>query len=912
MVIGTGVTVQLSSHTSLKPIFARLTKVDEETRTVTGRAAQEMVDRDNEMMDYDSSKPEFMKWSAEVSADTGGRSLGNVRAMHGNIAAGVLTDIRFEDAEKAVDISAHIVDDQEWKKIISGTYAGFSIGGRYSKRWSEPINGKMVTKYTAVPSEISIVDRPCIPTAKFFTIHKRDGSVVEKAFSFSPKIELVDGKIEFLQKGSDDQPRDDHGRFGSGGGNKASMAVKTRDGGLHVVHNVPTDRKGEGNTQHQLAANYLKGQGHDVVSSWMAEHTSSAMPSKTKAISEGRYTSHEYSEAKKSDGGGGLQKDFTEPTSATSGLQDYDLEGTGKKPKDLKATKGKKKVPRAGKQPATTAQDQQDDVGQPGEFQCEDEEGGSVSCDDEDQDDDNDGASQDGSSTDELSAKRAKKALSVDRVQDANADDATDTDPNKTGYGKRKFSDKQRASAADSGAAMPDGSFPIKSKQDLKNAIQAHGRAKDPDKAKAHIKGRAKALGATDMLPDAWKADGLAITRLDDAALAKFYAVHKATFDRQDLVKGVCDVASLGNLINQLKYLADGAALERQIEGDNSPAPEKLKAAAIELLSILSGMAQEESSEMKNGTTAEDVLSDQAPSGMMPGLYRHDIGDLAKAMRTSLGLDDLAKEGRRHSAKDLETLQKCHDALCELGATCAGSKGSPHDQDGNSVDPTAGVEKMTKQVNKADTITAEGDKRGAAVSDPSTAGQQSDNATDAEDTNAAAYGAEAKKAKKNKARMNAEAMKRKAQKDMDEDDDEDEDDDDDMDDMDEDDEDDEEEQAPPPKAKKKAKKVAKGFSVEDLAKAVAAGVAAALPTVLAQMNKGADVTIPRIPPNLMQVGKDGVVNKLQSVDIDQLRKSVAPVNGGKIDEGDNDTATLIKAIHKNGAFRLDPMEIPTH
>lgn len=163
----------------MNPIFARIIKVDEETRTVTGRAAQEVVDRDNEIFDYASSKPEFMKWSAEVSADTGGKSLGNVRSMHGNTAAGKLTNIDFNDVEKAIDISAKIVDDNEWEKVTEGVHTGFSIGGRYARKWAEPINGKMIQRYTAVPSEISIVDRPCCPTAKFFSIHKRDGSVVQ-------------------------------------------------------------------------------------------------------------------------------------------------------------------------------------------------------------------------------------------------------------------------------------------------------------------------------------------------------------------------------------------------------------------------------------------------------------------------------------------------------------------------------------------------------------------------------------------------------------------------------------------------------------------------------------------------------------------------------------------------------------
>ena len=190
----------------MRPIFARITKVDEETRTVTGRAAQEVVDRDNEIFDYASSKPEFMKWSASVSADTAGKSLGNVRSMHGNVAAGKLTNIDFNDVEKAIDVTAKIVDDNEWKKCLEGVHTGFSIGGRYARKWAEPINGKMVQRYTAVPSEISIVDRPCIPTAKFFEVHTRDGSVEKKAFLDSRVVDFTNGKI-VLEKGGHVAPR---------------------------------------------------------------------------------------------------------------------------------------------------------------------------------------------------------------------------------------------------------------------------------------------------------------------------------------------------------------------------------------------------------------------------------------------------------------------------------------------------------------------------------------------------------------------------------------------------------------------------------------------------------------------------------------------------------------------------------
>lgn len=68
----------------------------------------------------------------------------------------------------------------------------------------------------------------------------------------------------------------------------------------------------------------------------------------------------------------------------------------------------------------------------------------------------------------------------------------------------RDFSAEERQRLAKSGEAMPDGSFPIVTRDDLENAIRAIGRASDPAAAKAHIKKRAKALGASDLIPDEW------------------------------------------------------------------------------------------------------------------------------------------------------------------------------------------------------------------------------------------------------------------------------------------------------------------------------------------------------------------------------------------------------------------------
>ena len=138
-------------------------------------------------MDYASSKPHFQKWSADIAKDTDGRNLGNVRAMHGKVAAGGLTAIDFNDADKAVDVCAKIVDDNEWKKVLGGIYTGFSIGGSYvGDKTVEKSDGRDVTRYTAKPSEVSLVDRPCMPGAKFFEVQKADGSLQKVDFAEPP------------------------------------------------------------------------------------------------------------------------------------------------------------------------------------------------------------------------------------------------------------------------------------------------------------------------------------------------------------------------------------------------------------------------------------------------------------------------------------------------------------------------------------------------------------------------------------------------------------------------------------------------------------------------------------------------------------------------------------------------------
>ncbi len=70
---------------------------------------------------------------------------------------------------------------------------------------------------------------------------------------------------------------------------------------------------------------------------------------------------------------------------------------------------------------------------------------------------------------------------------------------------KREFSTAQRERMAEAGTAMPDGSYPIANRTDLMNAIRSWGRGGAKPSVKEHIKRRARALGAEDMIPENWK-----------------------------------------------------------------------------------------------------------------------------------------------------------------------------------------------------------------------------------------------------------------------------------------------------------------------------------------------------------------------------------------------------------------------
>jgi hypothetical protein len=170
-------------------LFIPLSKADAAQRLIYGYATAELPDRSGEICDYATTKPYYEQWSADFAKATDGKSLGNLRAMHGKVAAGKISAIAFNDEEKRIEIAAKIVDDEEWRKIEEGVYTGFSQGGAYVKRWADRENPDF-TRYTACPSEISLVDLPCLPQATFELV-KADGAREARAFANSAPAPVV-------------------------------------------------------------------------------------------------------------------------------------------------------------------------------------------------------------------------------------------------------------------------------------------------------------------------------------------------------------------------------------------------------------------------------------------------------------------------------------------------------------------------------------------------------------------------------------------------------------------------------------------------------------------------------------------------------------------------------------------------
>ena len=153
-------------------LFGGFVKVDA-TKHQVFAYFDETPDRDGEIMDYKSTKPHFLKWAKQQYDASNKLSWGNVRAMHGDIAAGKVIEFNANDEKRRFEFLMEIVDENEWQKCLQGVYTGISPSGDYLKKWKD---GNF-TRYEGMPKELSLGDRVSNPNA-IFRMVKMDGSVI--------------------------------------------------------------------------------------------------------------------------------------------------------------------------------------------------------------------------------------------------------------------------------------------------------------------------------------------------------------------------------------------------------------------------------------------------------------------------------------------------------------------------------------------------------------------------------------------------------------------------------------------------------------------------------------------------------------------------------------------------------------
>ncbi|MGU3387267.1 hypothetical protein ACLBYG_22345 [Methylobacterium sp. D53M] len=159
--------------------FCALSKADENddgTMTVSGVASSEATDAAGEVVKASAIKAALPDFFAHGS--------GNLREMHQLSAAGTVDTAEVDETTAMTTISATVVDPVAILKIRSGTYKGFSIGGKVLER--DAANRKLITKIRL--NEISLVDRPSCPEA-VFDVWKADGAEDEPMTEATPAAE---------------------------------------------------------------------------------------------------------------------------------------------------------------------------------------------------------------------------------------------------------------------------------------------------------------------------------------------------------------------------------------------------------------------------------------------------------------------------------------------------------------------------------------------------------------------------------------------------------------------------------------------------------------------------------------------------------------------------------------------------
>lgn len=223
---------------------------------------------------------------------------------------------------------------------------------------------------------------------------------------------------------------------------------------------------------------------------------------------------------------------------------------------------------------------------------------------------------------------------------------------------KTDFSHSERKDLAKKGEAMPNGKYPIRNSQDLKDAIKLSGASDMPkEKVKAWIKKRAKELGLESELPEEWKSKEVEKTMdCNDAN-----AICKEDLD--DKPKGP---EGDGIAKNEETEITNEEANSEEIEKSEDGLTVSMKFSSVEdamiFKSVISEMIQE-------GKVKADVLEKAKKEDGMYAVFA-DFANFLEGVKTrSKNVHWKEEDNAKHKYLDdlLEELSDYEDKIMEAG-----------------------------------------------------------------------------------------------------------------------------------------------------------------------------------------------------------------------------------------------------
>lgn len=176
--------------------------IKSEERIVTGVATADNIDSSGDIIEFDASTAAFKAWR------------GNIREMHAPVAVGKAIDYEPIDLEidgalhKGMRLSAFVSKGAQstWEKVLDGTLAAFSVGGRIlEKKMDESLSKQLgrpvhrITKYEL--GEVSLVDNPANPAAIVELVKSNDAGELYYMLENDEEItENIDESNISLQK----------------------------------------------------------------------------------------------------------------------------------------------------------------------------------------------------------------------------------------------------------------------------------------------------------------------------------------------------------------------------------------------------------------------------------------------------------------------------------------------------------------------------------------------------------------------------------------------------------------------------------------------------------------------------------------------------------------------------------------